>query len=495
MKIARYINLVCILATAGCISACSDFLDEKPQSDFTQEGTDSEEVTSKYLSIADARSELQGAYNSFQNDIFQQENYMINDVQSDNCYVGGDGTNEEAEDLLTITATNEKVSFVWSQYYSMAGTATTVIENTKLMDPSAATEQERNQVIAEAKFIRAWAYFDMVRLWGDLPMVLELIPTITADNLETWYPVMYPARTPEDEIYAQIIDDLDETNTIAYLSSQSNGAYQATKGAAYGLLAKVLATRGEKASRDYNQVIAYCDKVIGEGYRLVDNFEDLWNPDNKFTSESIFEVYYTVDSPNWAYWTLLKETDDGAVTWRRYCTPTHDLVNKFDQENDQRYASSIIWKSCPYSTYWPADNYPFAYKIREKNSDIILMRLADILLLKAEALVEIGQQEDAIDIVNEIRERAGLGPNSLNRGMSQADARLAVENERQLELFMEGQRWYDLLRNDRMLDVMKQHKDQNGNYIFANLEAFRAKWPIPQGEMDKNSRLVQNEGY
>ena len=79
--------------------------------------------------------------------------------------------------------------------------------------------------------------------------------------------------------------------------------------------------------------------------------------------------------------------------------------------------------------------------------------------------------------------------------MSQADARLAVENERQLELFMEGQRWYDLLRNDRMLDVMKQHKDQNGNYIFANLEAFRAKWPIPQGEMDKNSRLVQNEGY
>ena len=80
--------------------------------------------------------------------------------------------------------------------------------------------------------------------------------------------------------------------------------------------------------------------------------------------------------------------DDGSVTWRRYCTPTHDLVAKFDKEKDTRYASSILWKSVPYDTYWPADSYPLSYKIREKTSNIILMRLADILLLKAEALVE-----------------------------------------------------------------------------------------------------------
>ena len=488
------IKITCCALSVFTFSACNDFLDEKPQSSFTQEGTGNEDQTSKYLSISDAQVELQGAYNSYKTDIFQFENYTTNDVQSDNCYVGGDGAIGEAEDLLTMTATNSKVSLSWSQYQSMAGSATSVIENTRLMDSSSATEEERSQVMAEAKFIRAWAYFDMVRCWGDVPIVLQLIPTITSENIETWYPVMYPARTPESQIYDQIMDDLDETKTIGYLPSKNNGAFQATKGAAYGLLAKVWATRGNKSERNYEKVIEYCNKSIGEGYQLVANFDDLWNPDNKFSTESIFEVYYTTESPNWAYWVLLKE-DDGSVTWRRYCTPTHDLINKFDKEKDVRYTSSITWRSVPYDAYWPADNYPLSYKIREKNSDIILMRLADILLLKAEALVETNKPADAIDIVNKIRERAGFGPSSLNRQMSQADARQAVENERQLELYMEGQRWYDLLRNDRMLEVMKKHKDQHGKLIFANLQEYRKKWPIPQEEMDKNTNLVQNEGY
>ena len=121
---------------------------------------------------------------------------------------------------------------------------------------------------------------------------------------------------------------------------------------------------------------------------------------------------------------------------RRYCTPTHDLVAKFDKEKDTRYASSILWKSVPYDTYWPADSYPLSYKIREKTSNIILMRLADILLLKAEALVELDRTPEAIRIVNGIRERAGFAPSSLDENMGQARGRLAVENERQLELYM-----------------------------------------------------------
>ena len=120
--------LYCTLPLWG-LCGCSDFLNEEPQSDFTQAGTKSEESKSEYLSIADAQAQLQGAYNSFKNDIFQLENYMVNDVQSDNCYVGGDGVQEMAEDLLNLTAMNYKVEVVWSQYLSMAGSATNVIEN------------------------------------------------------------------------------------------------------------------------------------------------------------------------------------------------------------------------------------------------------------------------------------------------------------------------------------------------------------------------------
>lgn len=493
--IKKYTILLSIcLLTLLLFNSCESFLDEKPQSSFTQEGTDSENIVSQYLSISDAQAELAGAYNSFKGDIFQMENFMYNDVQSDNCYVGGDGTNEEAEDLVKINATNAKANLMWSSYLSIVGSATTVIENTKLMSETSATEADKNRVIAEAKFIRAWALFDMVRIWGDIPMVLQLIPTITADNLETWYPVMYPVRTPKNEVYDQIISDLDETGTINYLASKNAGTFSASKGAAYGLLAKVWATRGEKSTRDYNKVIEYSDKVIAQGYQLVDNFDDLWNPDNKFTSEGIFEVYYTSDSPNWAYWVFLKE-GDGSVTWRRYCTPTHELVAKFDKDNDTRFASSILWRSVPYDTFWPADNYPLSYKIREKNSNIILMRLADILLLKAEALVELNKVSEAIAIVNTVRQRAGLENSLLNVSMSQENARLAVENERQLELYMEGHRWFDLVRNDRMMAVMSKHKNQNGNLMLPNLQPFRAIWPIPQSEMDKNTSLVQNEGY
>lgn len=489
------LKIACCLVFALCLNGCNNFLDEVPKSEYTQIGTGEENLKSKYASLSDAEAELQAAYESFKNDIFQLENYLINDVQSDNCYVGGDGTNEESVDLLKLTSTNVKVGFVWGQYLSMASAATSVIENTKLMDAESISETNRTRLIAEAKFIRAWAYFDMVRLWGGLPMILKIIPTITANNINEIYPLLYPERTPEDEVYAQIISDLSEENTIKYLDSKKTGTFKATKGAAYGLLAKVLATRGDKSARDYTQVIKYCDKTIGLGYQLVKNFDDLWKADNKFTTESIFEVYYTTDAPNWAYWTILKEMDDGTVTWRRYCTPTQDLLSKFDKVKDTRYTASIIWKKAPYDVYYPSSNYPFSNKIREKNSNIILMRLADILLLKAEAMVEINKSAEAIDIVNKIRERAGLGAYSLDKNMSQNEARLAVENERQLELYMEAQRWYDLLRNNRMIEVMTKHKDKNGKLLFPGLEAFRAKWPVPQTERDMNVHLTQNEGY
>lgn len=474
--------------------ACEKFLDEKPQSELTKEATEVSVLESAYKSVSDAQSELNGVYALFKADIYEACNYYFGDCMTDNCYIGGDGVNEEQFDNMTLSATNSLIAIMWSQYYAIVGSATNVIENTKLMDSSIIDDVTRAKIIADAKFARAFVLFDIVRLWGDAPMALQLIPSITAENLDEWYPIMYPARSSEEDIYKQILDDLNQ-ETIDNLPSRNTGAFSGSKGAAYGLLAKVYATMGEKSDRDYNKVIEYCQKVEDEGYRLVDNFDDLWTVTGKFSSESIFEMYFSdaAEQHNWAYWVLLTDkSGDVVVSWRRYCTPTQDLIAKFDKENDVRYASSFYWTSVPYDTYYPAKNYPLAYKIRQKESDIILMRLADILLLKAEALVETGKTEDAMKIVNQIRSRAHVASVSAS---SADQARLAVENERQLELVLEGQRWFDLVRTGRLEAVMKTAHDKNGNLRFAEVPAWRQKFPIPQDQIDINERLTQNEGY
>lgn len=479
----------------GSLVACEKFLDEKPQSDLTKENTDTQEQVSAYSSVSDAKSELNGVYALFKADIYEGNAFYIGDCMSDNCYIGGDGVSEEQLDNLTISATNSVIATSWSQFYAIVGSATNVIENVKLMDSSLIDDATRAQIIADAKFARAWVLFDIVKYWGDAPLTLQLIPSITVDNIDKWYPIMYPSRTSEEEIYAQIISDLDE-DTIKNLPSKSAGAFCGTQGAAYGLLAKVYATMGKKSERDYSKVVDMCDNVIKQGYRLVPDFESLWTVDGKFSSESIFEMYFSdaAEQHNWAYWVLLTDVSgDVVVSWRRYCTPTQDLVAKFDKEKDVRYKSSIYWTAVPYDTYWPAKNYPLAYKIRQKESDIILLRLADILLLKAEALVELNRPKDALMIVNDIRNRAGLSGLSLS--LSVAEARLAVENERQLELLFEGQRWWDLIRNERMEEVMKLAHDKNGNLRFSEIPAWRAKLPIPQAQIDINERLTQNIGY
>lgn len=479
----------------GSLVACEKFLDEKPQSDLTKENTQTQEQVSAYSSVSDAKSELNGVYALFKADIYEGNAFYIGDCMSDNCYIGGDGVSEEQLDNLTVSATNSVIATSWSQFYAIVGSATNVIENVKLMDSSLIDDATRAQIIADAKFARAWVLFDIIKYWGDAPMTLQLIPSITVDNIDKWYPIMYPSRTSEEEIYAQIISDLDE-NTINNLPSKSAGAFCGTQGAAYGLLAKVYATMGKKSERDYSKVVDMCDNVIKQGYSLVPDFESLWTVDGKFSSESIFEMYFsdTAEQHNWAYWVLLTDVSgDVVVSWRRYCTPTQDIVAKFDKEKDVRYKSSIYWTAVPYDTYWPAKNYPLAYKIRQKESDIILLRLADILLLKAEALVELNRPKEALMIVNDIRNRAGLSGLSLS--LSVAEARLAVENERQLELLFEGQRWWDLIRNERMEEVMKLAHDKNGNLRFSEIPAWRAKLPIPQAQIDINERLTQNIGY
>jgi predicted HNH restriction endonuclease len=188
------------------------------------------------------------------------------------------------------------------------------------------------------------------------------------------------------------------------------------------------------------------------------------------------------------------------MDWKKFNIPSNDLVAAFDAENDQiRKNASIKFMDVTgkwSDANWPQNNYPFAYKYRNSISpspqNYIFMRLAEILLLKAEALNETGDVNGAATLVNQIRARVDLLPTNAT---DQNSMRLAIEKERRLELAFEGYRFYDLKRTGRAIEVINSTKGATGQLLGYQLTENRLLWPIPQAEMDKNLNLVQNSGY
>jgi hypothetical protein len=189
------------------------------------------------------------------------------------------------------------------------------------------------------------------------------------------------------------------------------------------------------------------------------------------------------------------------MDWKKFNIPSNDLVKAFDDEGDNiRKTSSIFFDDVTgkwSDSKWPQNNYPFInkYRLDETPSpqNYIFIRLADILLLKAEALNELGDIAGAASLVNQIRSRVNLS----NTTAATLDAmRLAIAKERRLELAFEGHRWFDLKRTGRAIEVMNNAKGPDGlTPLGYNLTPNRLIWPIPQAEMDKSSKLVQNDGY
>jgi hypothetical protein len=266
-----------------------------------------------------------------------------------------------------------------------------------------------------------------------------------------------------------------------------------TSGAVKAMLAKVYATI---EPHDWNKVLQYCDEVIAEGYSLVPTYDELWELGNENTSESIFEINYSggITDGNWGVKIFR------GIDWKKFNLPSNDLVQAFDDEGDMiRKNNAVIFLDVSgkwSDIHWPQTNYPFINKWRnfEEGSDqnYIFYRLADILLLKAEALNELNQTGDAADLVDQIRERVNLPKTT---AATQAEMRLAIEKERRLELAFEGHRWFDLKRTGRAIEVMNNAKGAGGEPLGYNLTPSRLVWPIPQAELDKNTNLIQNEGY
>lgn len=487
--------------------SCS--LEEHPLSEFSEitiGGSDTTGSTVKYLTRAQMLTQYEALYNQLKGNA-GLENWNLDflvytETHADNAYRGAIDAELTQLEQQKQNGVNKNITRDWNAYLGMISQANQVIVFIDSVPDVTLTPAERQRWKAEALILRAWIMFDMVRLWGGIPMVLTEPPAINANNIEEVYPLYYPPRNSVEEVYAQIISDLEtalQPGGAPPINPSNKFVFSRT--VAHALLAKVYA---EKPVRDYNKVVEYCS-LVEPDVTLASSYNDLFAVNDAKTDakmrhspESIFEIPFS-DGGNWNTWMFgIDETDPNSVyDWAKWLTPTRDLLAAYDREGDIiRKRTCVIQARVTWSNHYPSDGYWHMHKFPSKFNSIIKLRLADILLLKAEAYVALGNLQAAADIVRTIRARVNLPPLSASVTGNQEAMLDAVLNERRLELAFEGQRWFDLVRTGRVFSVLNTLNDRDeGRLPMDPVTEETTLLPLPQSEIDINPSLVQNPGY
>jgi len=503
----KYICRIILSSTLLCSSCSLAFDPVDTYSDIT-EGVNEEGEQVAFKDKAAVESHLTTLYNQMRDrqEHWYQDLLLLTESHSDNAYGGTVGAEVIPFENNAIEGSNPVLKRDWNRYLEDIARANKLIVNIDDVDDPSLTTALRERYKAEAKIFRAMIFFDMVHIWGAIPVITTEAGDITAETIEDVYDDYFPHQNTEEEAYQQIEKDLLEALTAAPDNDASDKT-RFSKSVARTLLAKVYA---EKPIRDYAKVIQYCDEVTADGFDLVDDFSDLFgmnatNTDAKArnTKESILEAQFFSGSGNWVTWMFGRDIVnwDNNFTWAKWVTPSRDLIKAFQDAGDQvRFQESIVYYTCNWSNYYPANHYPFMYKCRSAYSSIIKYRYADVLLLKAEALI-MGDSPDlnaAADIIDRIRHRAGGLPKLTSSVRSGKEAILdALLKERRLELAFEGQRWFDLVRLNKVQEVMNAvfAKDSGRKALAYPFNETSYRLPIPQEVLDQNPNLVQNPGY
>lgn len=501
---SKYIIPYISAGALALLASCN--LDYEPVGDYsdaTIPPTDSTEEASRFQSKDDVDSYLQNSIIQKYHD--RQEHWyldqlLIADCHSDNAYVGTTGAEVVPYEDNSIEGSNSVMERDWDRFLEDVAVANVLIGEVEYTPGVSASEARTYQ--AQARLLRAMIWFNMVRLWGDIPVIKTVAGNITEDNIEDIYFAYFPKQSTELEAYEAIEEDL--LFAAQYAPNGAADKSQLSKDVAYAMLAKVYA---EKPIRDYSKVITYAEMLAANGYDLCDDFTDLFGMNasgtdakTRNTVEAIYEAHYSPGSGNWVSWMFGRdELDwDNSFTWAKWVTPSRDLNSLFTSQGDNvRYSESVVWRDCTWSNYYPMDNYAFMYKYRSGANSMIKMRYADILLLKAEAYLMTDNLSAAADIIDQVRARVGLKKLTSTVRGNKENLLNAYLDERRMELCFEGQRWFDLVRLDKVEEVMNAvYAKDSGRKAQRNIfNANSYRLPIPQAAIDQNDNLVQNPGY
>lgn len=395
-------------------------------------------------------------------------------------------------DNFTATAGEGQILDFWRGQYQTINLANEVLDNIPGINMDG---NLKARYVAEAKFIRAYAYFRLVRAFGDVPLRLTVPKNASEYNIP---------RSPKATVYTAIETDLNDAASVLPQSYAATDIGRATKGAALALHAKVAMYQ-----KKWTDVLSLTNQVIGLGYSLFPNYEQLFRTNNKNNAESIFEIQCMLvpgngDASNSQYSQVQGVRGVTGGGWG-FNVPTQDLVNEFEA-NDPRLKGTVIFRgtTTPEGDAIPAvgDNpmynmksyVPFSEYVSGFNEgcqqDKIVLRYADVLLMNAEAANELGQPTQALASLELVRARARQGNANILPKVTttdQAALRTAIYHERRVELAMEFDRYFDVIRQGRGATVFgSKGWKANKNEV----------WPIPQNEIDLSAGLLtQNPGY
>jgi len=482
MKILKTYFLLVLTVFA---SSCEHILDQKPQSDITQ--------ANFWQSPRDAESGLIAVYNLYMNTAYTM--FQLGEARSDNLEIppkwGYEMINPGLRDFNSNIISPVDGYANWVAFYNVIARANEVrffTENISFLD-----QNDKNRILGEAYFLRAHAYFTLVRNWGAVPLVDAPFTSQGED--------MYMGRTPADKIFELIVADLEKAESLLP-QTRADQRVRATRAAAQALFADVLLTRGYTSfaqQDDFSKAASKADAVMNNStYQLVSgaNYASIFRTRN--SPESIFEIAFDFNNGathNFSNFFLPRAYDKfrpfGGET---LMLPSHSLVNAFEP-GDLRAGTTFMVLSKEDEQYYDANVKGMTYGNkylgtitdmgvqRYSDNNIIIYRLSDVILMKAEALIQSGDIQGGVALANRIRDRAGLDPLS---AASKDEALSLVLSERKKELAFEGKRWYDLVRTGK-IDEFRTEPDFIRNRILL---------PVPQTEIDRNDKLLpQNPTY
>lgn len=482
-------NLIAIALLGFSFSSCSDFLEQNPQTDLSENDF--------YKTADDILSAVNGAYSSLQEGDIYGNWYVFGEIPSDNTrnQLSGSVTTQNEFDQFYIDTQNSMIANFWKAAYKVINRTNTILGR---IDGIEINTELANRYKLECKFIRALMYFNLVRVYGDVPLVLKEI------SISESYDIL---REPKENVYNQIIADLKEAQDLPVSYSTAEDG-RATQGAAKALLANVYMTLHKYAEAE--TILA---EIINSGrYSLLENtpgslnidgYKNVFSPVNHNSKEGIFEIQFLKggygEGSNYANNFAPENSGTNVVAvggTGGNNIPEMDIYNAYEEGDLRRdFSMSLGYYDNRKNNEWEESRYvckfmDVPYQNNDASNNYPVIRYADVILMYAEALNQNGKTAEACKYLNMTRRR-GFGYQTTETSpvdlqtTDKAQFALMVEQERRVELAFENHRWFDLIRTGRAVEVMRSKG--------FSLNETNLICPIPQKQIDVNPKLTQND--